>query len=54
MSAIARQCLENGVDRADGRNLRQRVRLLPPINIDEALLDDGLDVLEAAIIAASA
>ena len=29
------------------------VRLLPPINIDEALLDDGLDVLEAAIVAAS-
>jgi 4-aminobutyrate aminotransferase-like enzyme len=25
------------------------VRLLPPVNIDEALLADGLDVLESAI-----
>jgi 4-aminobutyrate aminotransferase/(S)-3-amino-2-methylpropionate transaminase len=25
------------------------IRLLPPITIDDALLDDGLDVLEAAI-----
>ena len=25
------------------------VRLLPPINIDEALLADGLDVLESAV-----
>jgi acetylornithine/succinyldiaminopimelate/putrescine aminotransferase len=25
------------------------VRLLPPVNIDEALLADGLDVLESAM-----
>jgi 4-aminobutyrate aminotransferase-like enzyme len=25
------------------------IRLLPPITIDDALLDDGLHVLEAAI-----
>ena len=30
------------------------VRLLPPINIDEALLADGLDVLEEAVAAALA
>jgi 4-aminobutyrate aminotransferase/(S)-3-amino-2-methylpropionate transaminase len=30
------------------------IRLLPPITIDEALLDDGLDVLDEAIGAASA
>jgi len=30
------------------------VRLLPPINIDEALLADGLDVLEDAVASALA
>ena len=30
------------------------VRLLPPINIDEALLADGLDVLESAVATALA
>ena len=30
------------------------VRLLPPINIDEALLADGLDVLEDAVATALA
>ena len=36
--------------RAHGRYVRQRrFRLLPPITIDDALLADGLDVLDAAI-----
>ena len=30
------------------------IRLLPPITIDESLLADGLDVLDAAIGAATA
>ena len=54
MNAIARECLENGVVVLTAGTYGNVVRLLPPINIDEALLIDGLDVLEAAIVNASA
>ena len=53
MNAIARRMPRAGRDRADGRDLRQRVRLLPPITIDEALLEDGLGVLDDAVGAAA-
>ena len=52
MSAIARRALENGVVVLTAGTYGNVVRLLPPINIDEALLQDGLDVLDEAMAAA--
>ncbi|MGE5459179.1 MAG: 4-aminobutyrate--2-oxoglutarate transaminase [Solirubrobacterales bacterium] len=49
MGAIARTCLENGVVILTAGTYGNVVRLLPPINIEEALLEDGLNVLEEAI-----
>jgi 4-aminobutyrate aminotransferase/(S)-3-amino-2-methylpropionate transaminase len=49
MSAIARRCLEQGVLVLTAGTYGNVVRLLPPITIDEALLDDGLDVVDDAI-----
>jgi 4-aminobutyrate aminotransferase/(S)-3-amino-2-methylpropionate transaminase len=49
MSAIGRRCLEQGVLVLTAGTYGNVVRLLPPITIDEALLDDGLDVLDDAI-----
>ena len=47
MNAIARRCLEQGVLVLTAGTYGNVVRLLPPITIDEALLADGLDVLDA-------
>ena len=52
MGAIARGALENGVVVLTAGTYGNVVRLLPPINIDEALLEDGLSVLEEAVGAA--
>jgi 4-aminobutyrate aminotransferase/(S)-3-amino-2-methylpropionate transaminase len=49
MSTIARTCLENGVVILTAGTYGNVVRLLPPINIEEALLEDGLNVLDEAI-----
>ena len=49
MGAIARRCLENGVVVLTAGTYGNVVRLLPPINIHEDLLRDGLDVLDEAI-----
>jgi 4-aminobutyrate aminotransferase/(S)-3-amino-2-methylpropionate transaminase len=49
MSAISATCLRNGVVVLTAGTYGNVVRLLPPINIDEALLADGLDVLESAL-----
>jgi 4-aminobutyrate aminotransferase/(S)-3-amino-2-methylpropionate transaminase len=54
MSAIARHALENGVVVLTAGTYGNVVRLLPPVNIDEALLEDGLNVLDEAIGAATA
>jgi 4-aminobutyrate aminotransferase/(S)-3-amino-2-methylpropionate transaminase len=48
-NAIVGRCLEEGVLVLTAGTHGNVIRLLPPITIDEALLDDGLDVLEAAI-----
>jgi 4-aminobutyrate aminotransferase/(S)-3-amino-2-methylpropionate transaminase len=53
MNAIMRGCLEQGVIVLTAGTYGNVVRLLPPITIDQALLDDGLDVLDAAIGAAT-
>jgi 4-aminobutyrate aminotransferase/(S)-3-amino-2-methylpropionate transaminase len=49
MSAIASKTLEQGVIVLTAGTYGNVLRLLPPIAIDEALLVDGLDVLEDAI-----
>jgi 4-aminobutyrate aminotransferase/(S)-3-amino-2-methylpropionate transaminase len=54
MGAIARGALERGVVVLTAGTYGNVVRLLPPINIDEGLLEDGLSVLDEAIGAATA
>jgi 4-aminobutyrate aminotransferase / (S)-3-amino-2-methylpropionate transaminase / 5-aminovalerate transaminase len=48
-TAILRAALENGVIAIPAGTYGNVVRLLPPLTIEDALLEDGLDVLEAAI-----
>jgi 4-aminobutyrate aminotransferase/(S)-3-amino-2-methylpropionate transaminase len=54
MTAITSAALAQGVVVITAGTYGNVVRLLPPINIDEALLADGLDVLEDAVAAAIA
>jgi 4-aminobutyrate aminotransferase / (S)-3-amino-2-methylpropionate transaminase / 5-aminovalerate transaminase len=49
MNGIARRCLEQGVVILTAGTYGNVLRLLPPINIDEALLEDGLDVVDEAL-----
>jgi 4-aminobutyrate aminotransferase/(S)-3-amino-2-methylpropionate transaminase len=51
MNAIMRRCLENGVIVITAGTYGNVLRLLPPLNIEQALLEDGLDVLEQALAA---
>jgi 4-aminobutyrate aminotransferase / (S)-3-amino-2-methylpropionate transaminase / 5-aminovalerate transaminase len=51
MNAIARGALERGVIVLTAGTYNNVVRLLPPLTIDEGLLDDGLDQLEEALAA---
>ena len=53
MNAIVRRCLENGVIVLSAGTYGNVVRLLPPLTIDDALLQDGLNVLDEAIGAAT-
>jgi 4-aminobutyrate aminotransferase/(S)-3-amino-2-methylpropionate transaminase len=48
-SRIVRRCLEQGVVILKAGTYDNVIRLLPPITIDEALLEDGLGVLDEAI-----
>ncbi len=48
---IVRRCLENGVVVLKAGTYDNVIRLLPPLTIDEGLLDEGLDVLDEAIAA---
>ena len=48
-SAIAAECLRNGVVILKAGTYDNVIRLLPPLMIDEGLLDEGLDVLDAAL-----
>jgi 4-aminobutyrate aminotransferase/(S)-3-amino-2-methylpropionate transaminase len=52
MGAITANALREGVVVLTAGTYGNVVRLLPPINIDEALLADGLDVLESAVATA--
>jgi 4-aminobutyrate aminotransferase/(S)-3-amino-2-methylpropionate transaminase len=49
MSSITRSALENGVIVITAGTYGNVLRLLPPLTIEDALLEEGLDVLEAAI-----
>jgi 4-aminobutyrate aminotransferase/(S)-3-amino-2-methylpropionate transaminase len=51
MNGIARRCLEQGVIVLTAGTYGNVVRLLPPLTIDDALLEDGLEVLEASLAA---
>lgn len=53
MNAITRRCLENGVIVLTAGTYGNVVRLLPPLTIDDALLEDGMNVLDEAIGAAT-
>ncbi len=53
-SRIVRRCLENGVVILKAGTYDNVIRLLPPITIDEGLLEEGLAVLDEAIAAESA
>ena len=48
-SAIVKRCLEEGVVILKAGTFDNVIRLLPPLTIDETLLDEGLDVLDSAI-----
>jgi len=50
---IVQHCLENGVVILKAGTYDNVIRLLPPLTIDEGLLDEGLDVLDEAIGAAA-
>ena len=51
-SGILKRCLENGVVILKAGTYDNVIRLLPPITIDEGLLDEGLVILDGAIGAA--
>lgn len=48
-SAIVKSCLENGVVLLKAGTFDNVIRLLPPINIEEDLLEDGLGILDGAL-----
>ncbi len=48
-NAIVRRCLENGVVILKAGTYDNVIRLLPPLTIDEDLLDEGLRILDEAI-----
>ncbi|MGZ4152733.1 MAG: 4-aminobutyrate--2-oxoglutarate transaminase [Actinomycetota bacterium] len=54
MNAIAGRCLEQGVIVLTAGTYGNVIRLLPPLTINEGLLDEGLQVLDDAIGAATA
>jgi 4-aminobutyrate aminotransferase / (S)-3-amino-2-methylpropionate transaminase / 5-aminovalerate transaminase len=53
INGIVRRCLEDGVIVLTAGTYGNVIRLLPPLTIDDALLEDGLGVLEGAIARAT-
>ncbi len=51
MNALARSALERGLIILTAGTYGNVVRLLPPITIDDGLLEEGLDLLEEAFAA---
>jgi 4-aminobutyrate aminotransferase/(S)-3-amino-2-methylpropionate transaminase len=52
-TGIVRRCLENGVVILKAGTYDNVIRLLPPITIDDGLLEEGIEVLDQAIGALS-
>jgi 4-aminobutyrate aminotransferase/(S)-3-amino-2-methylpropionate transaminase len=50
-SAIVKRCLEDGVVIIKAGTYDNVIRLLPPLTIDEPLLEEGLAVLDEALAA---
>jgi len=48
-TAVVKNCLENGVVILKAGTYDNVIRLLPPLTIDEGLLEDGLNVLDDAL-----
>jgi 4-aminobutyrate aminotransferase/(S)-3-amino-2-methylpropionate transaminase len=48
-NAIVRRCLEGGLVILKAGTYDNVIRLLPPISIDEGLLDEGLQILDDAV-----
>ena len=53
-NAIVKRCLEEGVVILKAGTFDNVIRLLPPLTIDETLLEDGLGILDEAIGAGTA
>ena len=53
-SRIIEECYREGVIVLKAGTYDNVVRLLPPLTIDEPLFEEGLDVLDKAVAAASA
>jgi 4-aminobutyrate aminotransferase/(S)-3-amino-2-methylpropionate transaminase len=51
-SAIAKRCLENGLIVLSAGTYSNVLRLLPPLTIEDGLLDEGLGIVDEAIAAA--
>jgi 4-aminobutyrate aminotransferase/(S)-3-amino-2-methylpropionate transaminase len=51
--AVARACLERGLIVLTAGTYNNVLRLLPPLTIDDALLDEGLSIVDEALGAAS-
>jgi 4-aminobutyrate aminotransferase / (S)-3-amino-2-methylpropionate transaminase / 5-aminovalerate transaminase len=49
MSALGRAALERGLIVLTAGTYGNVVRLLPPVTIEDALLDEGLELLEEAV-----
>jgi 4-aminobutyrate aminotransferase/(S)-3-amino-2-methylpropionate transaminase len=50
-NAIVQRCLEDGVVIIKAGTYDNVIRLLPPLTIDESLLEEGLGVLDEALAA---
>jgi 4-aminobutyrate aminotransferase / (S)-3-amino-2-methylpropionate transaminase / 5-aminovalerate transaminase len=48
-NAIVKRCLDEGVVILKAGTYDNVIRLLPPLTIDEGLLEEGLDVLDSAL-----
>jgi 4-aminobutyrate aminotransferase/(S)-3-amino-2-methylpropionate transaminase len=53
-SRIIEECYREGVIVLKAGTYDNVIRLLPPLTIDESLFEEGLDVLDKAVAAASA
>ncbi|HEV8565001.1 MAG TPA: 4-aminobutyrate--2-oxoglutarate transaminase [Actinomycetota bacterium] len=48
-SAVAKRCLENGLIVLSAGTYNNVLRLLPPLTIEDALLDEGLGIVDEAV-----